>query len=553
MVFFQYTTYVTDAATRTAHSIRKSTYQMDAIPQLPRLSPKDGTLTKQWQYPQKRIFCGFDIPQFKSSAAIDRINGIISLICTKVSLRNVPSGILDDGLVNFEEHTKDQGHSQRNTENTRILYGNQPPAFEDVAITEKNYSRITVSILDILQYFKELMDSTPPFPGSRRYGNLACRDWHDKLTMNIGHILDERLKELFFAGEDRGDVTLLKNYEGFRNEIKYYILGSFGSRERLDYGTGHELSFISFLGCLVMIGLIDRDEIDGIELLVILSKYYDLVKLLILTYTLEPAGSHGVWGLDDHFHLIYVFGACQLVDFAHIGDDARRIKSRENYSNVMNFRMGLTPSSILNNETLKVQRTRNLYYNAISFIKKVKTGPFNEHSPILYEVSASQNWEKVTKGMLRMYYGEVLSKFPVVQHFYFGGVFYPWLDPHGRLLKSSDGAELDTDNRTVVPDKPVDVVDSATSFNSRYNSEVSETMTANYPHREGELARLLNERRVVGQIGRTGRELPGVRDQGCAGNGGSPVVTTSAPWATGRSLRNGHAGNGKNDHREGAK
>jgi serine/threonine-protein phosphatase 2A activator len=30
-------------------------------------------------------------------------------------------------------------------------------------------------------------------------------------------------------------------------ELKEYLLGSFGSPQRLDYGTGHELSFVAFI------------------------------------------------------------------------------------------------------------------------------------------------------------------------------------------------------------------------------------------------------------------------------------------------------------------
>ena len=33
------------------------------------------------------------------------------------------------------------------------------------------------------------------------------------------------------------------------------------------------------------------------------------------------------------------------------------------------------------------------------------------------------SWEKINVGMFRMYEGEVMKKFPVVQHFVFGALF----------------------------------------------------------------------------------------------------------------------------------
>jgi hypothetical protein len=42
-------------------------------------------------------------------------------------------------------------------------------------------------------------------------------------------------------------------------------------------------------------------------------RYLDVVRKIQRKYNLEPAGSHGVWGLDDFQFMPYYWGASQLI------------------------------------------------------------------------------------------------------------------------------------------------------------------------------------------------------------------------------------------------
>ncbi|KAH3660443.1 hypothetical protein OGAPHI_007029 [Ogataea philodendri] len=416
---------------------------------LPRIPLDDDTL--HWSSPSKKIYCSGDVKNFLHSVAIDRIKSTLLLICQRVSLKNIPEGVLDRSLIESKEASR-----------SALL--DLPPPSSDF---DPNILSTSVQhVIDFIAELNKLVDQTPPFPGPRRYGNMACRDWHDKLNKSVEGFIDQHLKpKCKFKFEDQ--------YRGFVREAKYYILGSFGSRERLDYGTGHELSFMAFISSLLMCDILDQEVISGQELLTIFGKYYDLVKRMILTYTLEPAGSHGVWGLDDHFHLIYIIGSYQLVDFQTVGTDQKSTKA-------LNFRMGLTPSAALNPTVIKQQCHRNLYFNAMAFVRRVKKGQFSEHSPLLYDISSSKTWEKIAQGLIKMYYGEVLSKFPVVQHFYFGEILFPWKD-------SDSGKELPESS----PEAEAEVT---TAPKLDYRSEAESAMHSMYQRREEELAKLIDKR-----------------------------------------------------------
>ena len=150
-----------------------------------------------------------------------------------------------------------------------------------------------------------------------------------------------------------------------------------------------------------------------------------MVRKLIITYTLEPAGSHGVWGLDDHFFMPYIFGSAQLT---------RPIADPDPMPQEGSVKGAPKPSDVTKAVIVEDQRRTNMYFSAIGFINDVKKGPFWEHSPILFDISGIRDgWGKINKGMIKMYNAEVLAKFPVVQHFPFGSLFSWDRDPDAAL------------------------------------------------------------------------------------------------------------------------
>jgi serine/threonine-protein phosphatase 2A activator len=80
-----------------------------------------------------------------------------------------------------------------------------------------------------------------------------------------------------------------------------------------------------------------------------------------------------------------------------------------------------------------------LFLSSVEHINRLKRGPFNEHSPILYNIATTvPNWGKVNTGLMKMYQAEVLEKHTVVQHFYFGGLL-PWTKRGTRSPLPSSG------------------------------------------------------------------------------------------------------------------
>ncbi|KAK2956134.1 putative Serine/threonine-protein phosphatase 2A activator [Blattamonas nauphoetae] len=236
-----------------------------------------------------------------------------------------------------------------------------------------------VTVLDELQ--NETQNHRPAKEPSR-FGFPQYRTWNTWMCENSPQFIARILPTVS---------------EELRVDIQPHFEDSFGNQTRIDYGTGHEAAFLCFLTAIsLLVPLTDEDyAFIGLRAF---PRYLTLVRFFQRSYRMEPAGTHGVWGLDDYQFFPFLWGSSQL-----IGSD-------------------ITTESVMNINLVNKFKADYLYHDAISYIYTVKSGPFYEHSPVLYSVSGVGRWEKVNTGMFKMYRNEVLNKFPIVQHFFFGKV-----------------------------------------------------------------------------------------------------------------------------------
>ncbi|TXT16050.1 hypothetical protein VHUM_00553 [Vanrija humicola] len=233
----------------------------------------------------------------------------------------------------------------------------------------------------VLDALVALVDEVPPLAESQRFGNRAFRRY-------------------IALVEEDAESAASPLPPHLRAQILPLLLQShaFGHPTRLDYGTGHELAFALALFCCVVSGWVGPEDAQDELVLRVFPRYLDLVTKLQATYRLEPAGSHGVWGLDDYAFLPYLFGSAQL-----LGSDT-------------------TPAQALANATSSSGPFKDMYTLSLHRITLFKRGAgFAEHSPLLHSLASLPSWVKPHGGLVKMYAAEVLGKRVVVQGLWVGG------------------------------------------------------------------------------------------------------------------------------------
>lgn len=324
------------------------------------------------------------------------------------------------------------------------------------------------ALADALERLERSIDDVPPAPAALRYGNPAFREWHARASAESAGLLlrvlkaaaaeakeKEKMEEGAGAGaaeatttttpattepeeeQEQQEALLL---EAEARALAPFLSDSLGNASRIDYGTGHETTFATLLYCLASAGALAESDAAAV-VAVVFARYVRLCRKLQTTYWLEPAGSHGVWGLDDYCFLPFYWGAAQLDDREGCGGSGSGGSgsgrgsggSGENSAPSLSVGGGdptrdgapSRPSGIRSDATLAEHGDAYLYLDAVRFVRTVKKGgPLSETSPMLCDIAATvPTWRRVAEGLLKMYRVEVCGKLPIMQHQLFCHLF----------------------------------------------------------------------------------------------------------------------------------
>lgn len=167
-------------------------------------------------------------------------------------------------------------------EELSLLIKSKPLSYE-VEIT-----KTIQACLDVIQEMRDLVKEIPPVGDPMRYGNISFRVWFAKVIEKA----EDWMTKIILTKFEKVEKKQL-------NELSSYFKESLGNNTRIDYGTGHETAFAAWMYCMCKFDIISKDEKLAM-VTKIFWEYLEMIRMVQKVYKLEPAGSHGVWGLDDY-------------------------------------------------------------------------------------------------------------------------------------------------------------------------------------------------------------------------------------------------------------
>ena len=193
--------------------------QSDTTAKSQALIALDPALPQEFMIPVKKIHEGHDVSSFLTSKAY---NDIILFLLQ-----------LNYAMFPRYEHRSNSAHK------AMLSY--------DIDSENIHLSDNVLHLRNLLHELGTFIDEVPPAAGPRRFGNASFRRWNELVEDRASDLFKVHLPADVLAWSSSTDIDA-------ESELKSYFLGSFGSPQRLDYGSGHELSFLAFLGGIWKLG-----------------------------------------------------------------------------------------------------------------------------------------------------------------------------------------------------------------------------------------------------------------------------------------------------------
>eukprot|EP00968_Pinguiococcus_pyrenoidosus_P000738 scaffold47_cov258-Pinguiococcus_pyrenoidosus.AAC.65 len=230
----------------------------------------EGSVTKpaaghRTMEPRRAIFSEFQLRLFQRSAAHQALVDLV----TEGAKAGRPS-VLND--------------RRKDPASNSILFTTKVRGVRASSIAELGISPVVQHLAALFTDFDRWIDEIPPLQQPMRFGNRAFCEWHRRLqaegTRKVSSALVQGMHEAGADAEAERFRLREEGGEGLVEEASAYLLQCFGHHVRIDYGTGHETSFVMWWLSLRRAGAITENDTAAMVLEVFAKGYLGVVRRL---------------------------------------------------------------------------------------------------------------------------------------------------------------------------------------------------------------------------------------------------------------------------------